>query len=62
VTKLVFRVVDGVRAFVAHYSADPRMVEPSELGSVESIWTSDTDEFTTAFDELAVERNGQGSE
>jgi hypothetical protein len=38
------------------------MIEPSGLRSGESIWTSDTNEFTTALDELAVEQNGQGSE
>ena len=61
-TKSVPGVVDGVRAFVAHSSAGQRVVEPSGLQSVESTWTSDTNEFTTALDELAVERNGQRSE
>mgnify|MGYP007091107047 CR=1 FL=1 len=62
VTKPVSGVVDGVRGSATHHSTDQRMAEPSRLRSVESIWTSDTDEFTTALDELAVERNGQRSE
>jgi hypothetical protein len=62
VTEPVPGVVDGVRAFVAHSSAGQRVVEPSGLQSVESIWTSDTNEFTTALGELAAERNGWRSE